>query len=406
MSTWLIPKQDLTVEQLRAIELATDEHKVVIGGPGSGKTQVLLHRARHLADEHGVSWDRLHVFVFTNVLSQYIQSALQLLGIPKECVSTFDDWCKSFYQRHISAHTPWNKVERQPDFDAIRQGVLFHVTKSKNTFPTFDYVLLDEGQDLDGTCYEILRAVSGHLTVCMDRNQQIYDDGSSESDVLKTLGVKRKSLAFLETFRCCPYIVQVAAQFIADPMERQVYIQQTQTAQTDIETPVLHYADDFEGERDRLIETLKVRIGQGERVAILLPLKRQVFGFAEGLREAGLEVETQKELNFSSDKPKLITFHSAKGLTFDTVLLPRLTAKSFPNMSDAKIERLLFVGLTRATRWVYLSATQQSGIKLLDRLLPLGDQKQLTVQYGSDAPPAGPETTDGDGSGDDLLNIF
>ena len=46
MSGWLVPRSDLTPEQLRAIELPPTEHRVVIGGPGSGKTQMLLHRAR------------------------------------------------------------------------------------------------------------------------------------------------------------------------------------------------------------------------------------------------------------------------------------------------------------------------------------------------------------------------
>lgn len=58
MATWLVPPSDLTTEQIRAIELPTDEHKVVMGGPGSGKTMVLLHRARHLAQVGNVPPDQ------------------------------------------------------------------------------------------------------------------------------------------------------------------------------------------------------------------------------------------------------------------------------------------------------------------------------------------------------------
>ena len=67
----------------------------------------------------------------------------------------------------------------------------------------------------------------------------------------------------------------------------------------------------------------------GERIGILVPLKKQVFGFAAGLKQAGFEVEAQDNPDFTNVKPKILSYHSAKGLTFDTVLLPRLVAASF-----------------------------------------------------------------------------
>jgi hypothetical protein len=41
-------------------------------------------------------------------------------------------------------------------------------------------------------------------------------------------------------------------------------------------------------------------------------------GFAKGLADAGLTVESQDDADFTSDAPKLLTCHSAKGLTFDS----------------------------------------------------------------------------------------
>jgi len=73
MATWLVPECDLTIDQIRAVELPTDSHKVILGGPGSGKTMVLLHRARHLAQTESGQPDRFRIFVFTNVLSNYIR---------------------------------------------------------------------------------------------------------------------------------------------------------------------------------------------------------------------------------------------------------------------------------------------------------------------------------------------
>lgn len=383
MATWLIPPSDLTTEQIRAVEQSCDEHKVIMGGPGSGKTMVLLHRANHLAQLGNVPPERFRVFVYTNVLSTYIKSALDMLDIPESCVCTFDDWCKQYYKEHVNARTPWDKVAKRPDFEAIREGVFNHASKAGKTKKPFDFVLVDEGQDLDPQCYAILTSLADHVTVCMDHNQQIYDQGGNEADILKQLGLKRRQVALLETFRCCPYITQMASLYIPDEKQRGAYLQQTRTAQVDIETPLLYRTAGFEDEKQMLLDMVKLRIQKGDRLAILLPMKRQVFGFAKGLREAGIEVETQDDLDFTSDTPKLITYHSAKGLTFDSVLLPRLTARSFPSISSLRIERLLFVAMTRATRWAYMSTDGQ--LPHMERLESLIASKKISVRSALDA---------------------
>ncbi|MDX9736230.1 MAG: UvrD-helicase domain-containing protein, partial [Thermoanaerobaculia bacterium] len=82
MAGWLVPLRDLTPEQLRAVELPADAHRVLSGGPGSGKTLVLLHRARRLADTLRIPEGRLLVLVYTNALTAFLRSALAELGIP------------------------------------------------------------------------------------------------------------------------------------------------------------------------------------------------------------------------------------------------------------------------------------------------------------------------------------
>lgn len=122
------------------------------------------------------------------------------------------------------------------------------------------------------------------------------------------------------------------------------------------ETPLLFVARNFETERKRLIDILRVRQAKGEKVGILLPQKRQVFGFAQVFREAGLEIGTPDNLNYNSEIPKIMSYHSAKGLSFDTVLLPRLVSNSFSHFTNHKIGRLLFIGINRPTKWIYKAA--------------------------------------------------
>lgn len=108
------------------------------------------------------------------------------------------------------------------------------------------------------------------------------------------------------------------------------------------------------------------------------------------------------ELDFTSGLPKVITYHSAKGLTFDTVLLPRLVPASFLNKREETIARLLFVGITRATKWVYLSTWRDRALAVLGRVDPLAAEGVITIQTGQASLPASPEGLPaGKGPGDE-----
>ena len=142
-------------------------------------------------------------------------------------------------------------------------------------------------------------------------------------------------------------------------------------------------------------------------IAILFPLKRQVEGFAQGLRAEGIPVETVKNdaLDFSTPLPKLLTFHSAKGLTFDSVLMPRLVKNSFPGPMSKRTERLLYVGLTRATKWLYLSGTQDALLPELQRIRRLAGENPPVITVQRERPvaaaPSHARRTD-----DDSFDIF
>src|SRR5262249_32018098 len=90
MCTRLVPGEELALDQVRAVERRRQEHSALCGGQGPGKTQVLVHRARHLLDRAEPGSDSLLILVYTNVLKDYIASALDLLRLPRQCVTTFD----------------------------------------------------------------------------------------------------------------------------------------------------------------------------------------------------------------------------------------------------------------------------------------------------------------------------
>ena len=426
--TWLVPREELTIAQSRAVELNPKEHRLILGSPGSGKTVVLLHRSRHLADEYQVQPDRYRIFVFTRTLKAYIRSALDDLELPEGCVVTFDSWCSDYYLKHIGKRLPIklsekpdkkrdkggeDKPRHETDFDAIRQAVWERTRALPANERWFDFVLVDEGQDLNIQAFEILKSIAQHVTVFMDHKQQLYETGADEAGILQALGLHKHNLSLLEAYRCSPYIVQVAASFIPHLAEREAFLRQPRTAQTERQTPLLYLASTIEDEKAHLIEMVRNRINKNDRIAVLFPQKRHVYGYAHALWEAGLEVEvpetpwqnrkhkadssakkkpktkkasdpTLPTINFGSPLPKLMPYPSAKGLTFDTVLMPRLIPGLFAHLNQERLERWLFVGITRATQWVYFSTLNDNRFMFLDQFQQLEQRQQATIKLSDD----------------------
>ncbi len=52
-------------------------------------------------------------------------------------------------------------------------------------------------------------------------------------------------------------------------------------------------------------------------------------------------------------------------------------------MSHERMQRLLFVAITRATNWVYLSTNEGNELPLLQALQPLVAERVLTIQSAS-----------------------
>ena len=114
--------------------------------------------------------------------------------------------------------------------------------------------------------------------------------------------------------------------------------------------------------RAEQIERMKDIIGKNNyrNVGILVPDNEMVYemmkdftgiGFAcEFKYNMGLNEDTYKDtLDFKTETPKLMTYHSAKGLQFETVILP-----FYKGAKSAEERKALYVAMTRTYRNVYV----------------------------------------------------
>lgn len=392
--TWLPPLDRLTPAQSASVTAETNRPLILRGGPGSGKTVVLLHRAKRLGLASGHP-SKVALLVYTNVLRDFIRSSTHELGLSEETVLTFDHWCRLRYVELVGP-PPVDK-QGHPDFSLIRKGLLARLSEGKST-PLLDVALVDEGQDLDDECYALLRLSARHVTVAFDLKQSLYRE-AGEFSIRQALGAPASELDLQATYRACPYVVDLACEFIADEDEKEAFRAQAATTQTERQTPLLYLAADEADERHRLVEILRERLLRNERVAILFPTFAQVGLFAEFLRTQGILAAPQPQtdlkgrrtpLDFASGRPAVLTYHSAKGLTFDTVLMPGVTRTAI-RARHTSARRMLFVAITRATHWAYLSSVASTcNETVLTALRSLQSRRRGLVQTKSDLPRKAP----------------
>lgn len=378
MANWLAHKSELTNEQVSAIKQSTDRNRIITGAPGSGKTLVLVYRLKYFLEDLKIPASKVRLFVYTTSLREYIKSSIKLLNIPDECVINFDKWCFKYYSINISRNYP--RKEKAPDYEEIRKQILKKLQKNNNRF--YDFVLVDEGQDLDETTYEILKIISGHITVCLDDKQQIYETKIDRTKVEKLLGIKSyESNNILEAWRCSPYIVKLAAEFIDDKKEKEYFLNQNRKPLLENQVPYIAASSDYNLLNNRMIELIKERMLKNESIAILVSKNKLVGGVGGRLMSEGIQIEYYKDINFDSNKPKVMTYHKAKGLTFDSVFLPGLIDTNFGKFSGNIQNRMIFVGITRAIKWVYMDFNPKSKLSLMKRLSDLDKNGNIKIDY-------------------------
>ena len=174
MSLWWARRDQLDVHQVQLIEdLSLRESHLVLGPPGSGKTNVLLRRAQFVRSQE---MPNLLVLTFTRALTEFVKTGcFDEQGreiFPQALVSTLEAWIRWLYAEHEVALPP--AQAKLPDWKAaLAMGAV--PLAANGRIPRYDAIFVDEAQDLMAEEVQLLRAFSDVLFFVGDDRQQIYE---------------------------------------------------------------------------------------------------------------------------------------------------------------------------------------------------------------------------------------
>ncbi len=316
---FMVKESELDDIQRRVLDQTLDKSCVVTGCAGSGKSVIALQKAKRIQNERGNNYK---IIVFTKALCDYMNGGRMQLGLNQS-------FCYHWHWKH-------------------RLGM-----------PKADYIIVDEIQDFTrDEIQDFVDATNKNFFFFGDTGQSIYTGLKNTLPVenIRNMCPSSKEFPLYYNYRLPKPIAMITQDYIGvdvDPYgDGSVY-------------------KSHENKRPYFVRysSLKEQITAIARiinrnsltdVGILVPSNEMIPEISSMLNEEGINHEIRynnKEdytqsidtLDFTTTNPKLMTYHSAKGLQFETVFIPGVTGAQ-----DEGSRKALYVAMTRTYRDLYV----------------------------------------------------
>lgn len=280
-------------------------------------------------------------------------------------------WSKSECEIILQIHQHYLQLRTQQgyqyDWDDIALAVE-EVFVQDNMPRLYHHIVIDEGQDFTPAMLRsLVHAIppDGSLTFFGDMAQQIY--GSRIS--WRTAGLQQsEEYKFQENYRNSSEIAALALAMTQTPAFRDVTdLVMPNDVRAKGLPPTLVHCRSPQHEQQLIVNLAKESLQSRQSVAILVRKRGDEDYY---LRQFDQSQRLHRDLQtWSPGKISIGTYHAAKGLEFDVVLLPRCEAAIIPDPDRlqafrdqdeavAQEARLLYVAITRARARLILTYTE------------------------------------------------
>ena len=213
--TWWSGIQELKDEQKKIISLPLKTNYLVLGPPGSGKTNLLLLRANYFAR---AGHPNILLLVFTRLLREFIVTGGVKYAFDTSKVKTHTKWQRDLLFEY-GARQPVAAETEDSTFSEQRSALNSQVAeliRRKRLHHLYDAILLDEAQDYLPEEIESLATLGKVIFVVADPRQKIYDNADC-FEMLKKVTSDVHQLHY--NYRCGRKICKIADLLAKDSEE-------------------------------------------------------------------------------------------------------------------------------------------------------------------------------------------
>ncbi len=338
-----------------------DGHRIIRGVAGSGKTLVLVFRARLLSQLFPT--DKILVTCYTRSLAGQLRSVLA--DRPNVAVRHLDGLMADVIKEAGLKHPGYEDSTG----DLVAKTALSALSAASSR--RYRAVLLDEGQDFGSTALQfalgLLQGGSEDFILVADAAQNIFRRRFS----WKSVGIQAQGRTRIlrQNYRNTREILDTAYRFLIAGGETQVdgdpgeddenAVIPPEAALRQGPAPALRVCTSEEAESESIVWRLKTWLQRGQSPRSLAVLYAsgdgQPFRLIQRLRKEGIDTFwlSDPQDKYAKDRISetrspviLTTIHSAKGLEFPKVILMGLPSEK---EATSDYRKLAYVGMTRAT---------------------------------------------------------
>lgn len=362
-------------EQEKLARELGEGHRLIFGVAGSGKTVILIARARILARRHP-DW-KILILCYNKLLKKLLFNMLNPQDYQADItISTFHAWARSyilnstnyFYTLYKKAENNAEKEEKMTRFfkDFVPDILLQLIKSQGENKQLYDAILIDEAQDFDKSWFlpimQLLNPEMNSLLITCDGLQGIY---ARKRFYWSDVGIQARGRTrrFEKSYRI-PIEIGILAQATLPESLKSLIDQFDEFISTkefigDHGIVEIVIFTSREEEYMKLAEKIARLLKNPQEVLVLfkqnmakLEYKHPFFNY---LKQFNIEWKDLKYYSYKTPELLVGTLHGTKGLESDTIIIPELDT-----YNSSKDRQLLYVGMTRSRKKLVLSANKST----------------------------------------------
>lgn len=360
-------------EQEKIAHNLSSGHRLFFGVAGSGKTVILIARARYLALKNKDR--RILVLCYNKNLAKSIMRKLNPQDYDADIiVINYHKWAKDIiygagepYSSEYSKELDhYNSKGNLDAFFRERVPSLLDKVVEQNSITKYDAILIDEAQDFEASWFKpvvkLLNPETNSLLITCDGLQGIY---ARKKFYWKDVGIQAVGRVhrLQKSYRNPEKIGKMAKLVLPQDLLEKIQTDEEFLATNDFARKGGIVEVELFGSKEKEYQYImdKIKEFTGKGMSIVVIFRRNMgkihyrHPFFDLLKKNGLQWVDLNEWGQQSMGILVGTLHGTKGLEADAVFIPELD--SYHGSED---RQLLYVGMTRALQCLILTASKDT----------------------------------------------